>query len=59
MTELKTTLYSENGTFTDEKGNEVSYTSYYVEVMGVLVKVKPCDRTAKQLLTIALQGEVK
>lgn len=59
MNEIKTTLYSEKGTFKDDKGNEVSYTSYYVDVMGLRVKVKPCDNTAKQLLTIAFSGDVK
>lgn len=59
MNEIKTTLYAEQGTFIDDKGNEIAYTSYYVDVLGVRVKVKPCDNTAKQLLTIALSGDVK
>ena len=54
MKELKTVLTCDNGTFTDEKGNEIAYTSYYIDVLGVKVKIKVCDKTAKQLLTIAL-----
>lgn len=59
MNEIKTTLYSEKGTFADDKGETVEYTSYYIDVLGVKVKVKPCDGTGKQLLAIALQGDVK
>ena len=59
MKELKTVLTCDNGTFTDEKGNEIAYTSYYIDVLGVKVKIKVCDKTAKQLLTIALESDVK
>lgn len=59
MKEFKTTLTCESGTFTDENGNDIAYTSYYIDVLGVKVKIKPCDKTAKQLLTIALESDVK
>lgn len=54
MQEVKTILYQEKGTFTDKETNtDVEYSTYYVDIMGIKVKIKPADGTAKQLLALA------
>ena len=45
-------LQREKGTFSDsnDKTKTIEYTSYYVTVAGIKIKLKPVDGTAKQLL---------
>lgn len=46
------TTYAESGTFTRQDGTKVDYTSYYVEIMGIKVKIEAKDNTGKQLLEV-------
>ena len=50
------TLKSKSGTFTAKDGKERAYTSYYVQIMGIDVKVEASDNTGKQLLENYFKG---
>lgn len=50
------TLTSKSGTFTAKDGKERAYTSYYVQIMGIEVKVEASDNTGKQLLESYFKG---
>ena len=51
MADRELVLKCEKGIFTDEsKKASVEYVSFYVEVAGLKLKMKPADNTAKQLL---------
>ena len=50
-------LHAENGTFNrPSDGKSVSYTNYYVEIMGIKVKLDAKDSTGKQLLEMYYKG---
>lgn len=51
MADRQLVLQCEKGCFTDEsKKTSVEYVSFYVELAGLKVKMRPADNTAKQLL---------
>lgn len=50
------TLTSRSGTFTARDGKERPYTTYYVQIMGIDVKVEASDSTGKQLLESYFKG---
>ncbi len=39
-----------HSTFTDSTGKIVPFTSYYVVIAGIAIKLKPVDGTAKAIL---------
>ena len=45
-------LHCEKGTFTDKDNpnRSVDFVTFYVELAGLKIKLKPADNTAKQLL---------
>lgn len=49
-------LKSEVKTFTDRNGHLIDYVSFYVELNGIKIKVKPVDATGKQLLELYMKG---
>lgn len=49
-TDKTLTAYAEQGVFTRQDGKQVAYTAFYVEVMGIKVKIVANDNTGKQLL---------
>ncbi len=51
------TLKSKSGTFNRRTdGKEIAYTSYYVEIAGIEVKVEAKDNTGRQLLDSYFKG---
>lgn len=53
------TLYAVSGQFTRADGSEVNYNYYYVEILGIKVKVQASDSTGKQLLESYFKQEPK
>lgn len=53
------TLKSKSGKFIGKDGKERSFTSYFVEIMGVEVKVDAYDNTGKQLLTNYFKNDAR
>ena len=52
MADRNLILQVEKGTFQDQndKTRTVEFTTFYVELAGLKIKLKPVDTTAKQLL---------
>lgn len=52
MADRNLVLQCEKGTFVDQNDNkrQIEYTTFYVELAGLRIKLKPVDQTAKQLL---------
>lgn len=52
------TMKTKKEVYVDEKTNtKTEYDAFYVDVMGVEIKVKPIDGTAKKLLVSYLQSK--
>ena len=50
---MKLELLSKELEFTNEKGEIIKYTRYYVLYNGIEIYLKPMDKTSKQLLKMA------
>lgn len=49
-TDKTLTAYAEHGVFTRQDGVQVAYTAFYVDVMGIRVRIVANDNTGKQVL---------
>ena len=50
---MKLELLSKDFEFTNEKGEVIKYTRYYVVYNGIEIYLKPMDKTSQQLLKVA------